>query len=529
MRKTWVFFIMILLLLSCVGLGLAETKLTFDTIYAECTLDDSKYILLTRNNLDMHQEWMANRGMNNESLLADWDARGVLAQAWSTANDACMEFTAVQDETSNTFFDLDAQTPAIRSKYRSGHLNGSLYGDDGYKYQSAEWKKTNQYGRFLMLKYKRTVNDTVYRGFARRAVRNGYTITVDYKVYGRALKNADLNALNKLMSTWHFTQVLTQNGSPQTVSESSSNTDSGSHIQFSSTITSEPPSETNTGKFKVKGTCNSGLHIIAVVMRMSGNEPIRMETDASKKGAFTFNVELPQEGTWLMTLTYLDGENTVGETVFGTTTYKQTLLPVNFDPVIPEQFTEDKFVIKGITDRNTTIQCLVSGSFSMNKQVRTNNSGAFSFKLDTSMEGNYSITLTFQKKGLDERRFSWNVNRTMSEQEKIEKTKSAAIKPAYTNLTAKLKNYVGRIMTYNLYITEVTQSGDEWIVFAAMQSTKNGYRNMVVLTCDQDPKFEIDSTHRIYGRLIGNYEILDAENGTTYYPCFELLLVDDQD
>ena len=79
MRKTWGFFIMILLLLSCVGLGLAETKLTFDTIYAECTLDDSKYILLTRNNLDMHQEWMANRGMNNESLLADWDARGVLA------------------------------------------------------------------------------------------------------------------------------------------------------------------------------------------------------------------------------------------------------------------------------------------------------------------------------------------------------------------------------------------------------------------------------------------------------------------
>ncbi len=522
MRKLLMTLLMAAVLLLAVP-ALADTVLNFESIYAQCTLDDSSYILLTRENLDQHQEWMSARGMTNESLLSDWDARGVLAQAWSTANDACMEFTAVHDETSDTYFDLDAQTPEIRSKYRTGHLKGTLYGGEGYNFDSAEWKKTTQYGRFLMLKYKRTVGDTVYRGFARRAVRNGYTITVDYKVYGRALKNADLRALNKLMDTWHFTRVLVKGESGVA---GTSGTSAASSVSLTAVFSQEPPAESNTGKFTVKGTCNPNLHIIATLMRMSGSSPLHLETDATKKGAFSFAVTLPEEGVWLMTLTYLDNGQTVGETVFNSTNYKQTLLPVNLQTAVPEVFASDQFVLSGTTDKQTTIQCIVTGSLTMDKQVRTNNSGAFSFKLDTSMEGDYTVTLTFQKKGYDERRYRWTARRVMSEEERIARIKASAIKPAYANLTAKLKNYVGRVMTYPLYVAQVTQTNDEWVVFMAMQTTKSGYKNYVVVTSDHDPGFEVGSQYRIYGRLLGNYEILDENQGTTYYPCFELLFVE---
>ncbi|MBQ9306812.1 MAG: hypothetical protein IJ229_02705, partial [Clostridia bacterium] len=293
------------LLLSVVCLSLllvtasADTRLTFDSFFGQMTLDESNYIIFLPDNLDKHQEWMSNRGITEESLLADWEARGVLMQAWTLDSDACLEVTAVKDEWAEKYFDLDQQTKAIRASYRSAHLKGTIGGSDGYTWQSAEWKNTTQYGRFLMLKYKRTYEGTTIRGYARRAVRNGYTITVDYKVFGRALKTQDQNAINKAMADWHFTNILPLEAAEakEGIIISTSGTATSAATTANVTFTSEPPHETNTGSFTVKGTCNPNLHIIGVLMRMSSTEPIRMETDASKKGAFTFNVKLPEEGT----------------------------------------------------------------------------------------------------------------------------------------------------------------------------------------------------------------------------------------
>ena len=75
---------------------------------------------------------------------------------------------------------MDAQTTQMRSTYRTSHLKNTR--GDGWTYQSAEWKKTTQYGRFLVLKYKRELDGEAIRGYARRTIRNGYTITVDYQV-----------------------------------------------------------------------------------------------------------------------------------------------------------------------------------------------------------------------------------------------------------------------------------------------------------------------------------------------------------
>ncbi len=524
MRK-YLFPVLILLNMLIVLHACAETRITFDSIYAQLTLDEDKYIIFQTDNLDKHQEWMSNRGITKEGMLEDWEARGVLLQAWTLDSDACLEITAVRDEWSEKYFDLDQQTPAIRASYRQAHLKGTVPGSVGYKFQSAEWKNTKQYGRFLMIKYKQSNGSSTMRGYARRAIRNGYTITVDYKVYGRSLKTQDQAAINKVMTNWYFTTVLplaaadAQNG----VIVSGSGTTSSAAATANASFTAEPPRETNTGVFKVKGTCTPNLHIIGVLMRMTTTEPIRLETDASKKGAFTFDVKLPEEGTWLMTLTFKDGTKTVGETVFHTTNYASALLPVNFNEEMPENFPSDTYTLSGTTVKNVKVQCIIE-SIGYSKQVTTNNSGKFSFKLNTSTEGQYHITISFQKKGYAMRRFTYDVSRQMSEEEKIAAIREASIKPAYSTLKKKLGNYVGRYMTYPLYLTDIVQSGDEYILFMAMRSLKSGYKDMVVVTTDQDPgNLVVGQQYRIYGQLAGNYEVQNAEGGSTYYPCFTLM------
>ena len=516
MRK----FMLILTTILCLfvltsALADGET-VVMDSICATVEIPD-KYITITPANMSLHPEWLARMGADEADLKADWSERGVLLQAWSSEGDVCLEITAVQDDEAMQYFNIDEQTTKTRSVYRTSHLKNTR--GDGWTYQSAEWKKTTQYGRFLMLKYKRTLNGEAIRGYARRTIRNGYTITLDYQVHGRSLKNADNTALNGIIKTWNFTQVL-----PKPVT-------AVSKLKFDS----QPPAETNTGKFTIEGTCDPGLHIIAVAMRMSSPDPIVYETTATKKGKFEIDVALPSEGVWLMTLTVENGDVITEEIVFDTTTYQDDLLPVNLDVDCPvtlsemdmHTFTGDKTVISGKTIRSVTVQCLVEGAVSYDKLVKTNNTGKFSFSVDTSAEGDYEITLVFSKKNYSTRRFTIKASRTLTDEQRRQQVRDEAVKPRYGTLNSKLEPYTGRIMGYTLYPQEIVQSGDEWIIFAAMTKTKSAYKDIVVVITKEEPPVTVavNEPVKMYGECVGPYEVT-SEEGTKEYPCFDLLFWD---
>ena len=203
MRK--LFFILTAALCMLLLTTACAENVTLDSIYATVDIPDA-YILLTPDNLDLHPEWVSNMGTTKDALLEDWAERGVLLQAWNSDGDVCLEITAVQDEEALQYYDVDAQTTQMRSTYRTSHLKNTR--GDGWTYQSAEWKKTTQYGRFLMLKYKRELDGETIRGYARRTIRNGYTITLDMQVTGRNAKEADNTVLEGIMKTFRFTKVL---------------------------------------------------------------------------------------------------------------------------------------------------------------------------------------------------------------------------------------------------------------------------------------------------------------------------------
>ena len=551
MRKIFALAVAVLLCVLAASLASADTvNLGFLGASVEFPLT---YTLLTPGNLEQQATWLDNHDLSPASVASDFAARGVLVQAWGPEGDVCVEITAVQDDDSRAWGDIDEATKADRSHYRSRHLKDG-YKDEGYTFQTAEWKNNPDLGgRWLMLRYKRTTGDTTYRGYMRRTIKRGATITIDLQVYNRALRNSDDSDINTIWNTWTFSEESTAFtpaapaegvATPTDAAETAESTEGAEAAAPAVTVTASsaskaptnlkletvPPEETNTGEFTVKGTCNPGLKLIGVLMRMSGSEPTRVETVAGRNGKFTLNVKLPQEGIWLMTLNIEDENgNIVDERVFTTTTYSANLLVVNFDNPLPDEnhpITGDTYTISGKTLKNTTVQCIVDGKF--NKQIKTNGTGVFRFKIDTAATGAYNFTLVMSKKNYSTRRYTSRYERTYTPEELFAKAVSSAIKPSYAQLTKKIDGYVGRIMVYNLYITDAQKAGDEWIVFGAMKRSGGTFKEQVAITCPENPGFETGTQHRMYGTCLGTYQVQDSVNGDQYLPCFELIAWNDK-
>ncbi|MBR6029427.1 MAG: hypothetical protein IKP40_10090 [Clostridia bacterium] len=528
-RKLIVTLLMAAVLL-CAVTAASALPAVMSAISASCDLPEG-YLVLEAGHLDEQEAWLTAHGYTVSGLEAEFTERGVQVQAWSKDLDVCIEITAVQDDDAARIQDIDALTSSERNTYRLGYLKNRTGQEQGYNWVSAEWKKTSQ-GRFLMLRYTRTASTGSYVGYARRTIKNGLTITIDYQVYGRKLKGTDNTALTKIMTSWTFS--ASYSGTSATTVTRPTGTDDGSGTatqrlavtgEVSATVFETlPPSETSSGEFTVKGRGTAGLTVVGTLMRVSSLEPQHVETVIPRSGKFSLPVKLTTEGVWLMTATVYNGDVIVEEKVFNTTTYQKTLLIVNFDSELPTQLVGDTLTISGTTMGATTVQCMVSGAVTYSKQIKTNNSGKFNFKISTAEEGDYVITVVFSKKNYSTRRYQANVSRTLTAEDLRDRAVSDAIKPGYSVLMANLESYTGRTMTYNLYITEIAQAGDQWAVFTAMRSTKTkGYLNQVVVICDEDPGFEIGSQHKMYGTCAGTYLVQDSENGDHYYPCFNLL------
>lgn len=506
MRKLLLSMLLILTLLLSVSLA---ATLSFDDFSATVEIPDT-YLLLTPSNLASQTDWLSERGTTAEETLEDWNARGVRFQAWSDKRDVCVELTAVQDDLASTYYDVNECTEEQRKEYRLGHSSDKTgrYSALGYDYSSAQWKNAKNTGRFLVLKYKRNLGSAQYEGYARKTVRNGYSIHLEYQVYGRSAKSSDSTALDKIMNTWNFTEIFPRPAS------------STAQVIF----TAQPPEETNTGKFTLKGTGSAGLQVIAVSLRMLAPEPIRFETEIKKNGKFELDITLPEEGVWMTTYAVLSGDTIVQEGAFNSTTkFYDELLVVNLDGQLPTVITGDSVTISGKTMKQTNVQCLVEGRY--NKSVRTNNSGEFSFKIDTSAEGEYRFVLVFEKKNYETRRITSTATRTLTDADKREDILKQAVKPAYSTLRDKLTGYTGRYMVYTLFIDRVEQAGDQYLTYAAMRKIKGGgLRDLVVVTTDAKPAWAPQDEVRMVLQCTGAH-VIEGETDQSL-PAFDFLFTE---
>ena len=183
--------------------------------------------------------------------------------------------------------------------------------------------------------------------------------------------------------------------------------------------------------------------------------------------------------------------------------------------------------MSGTTVKNVDIQCIVTLNgqtlkISPRDTVRTNGTGSFTFKIPTSEEGEYDITLVFSKKNLNSERINKKATRTLSESDKNAHAAKQADRVNYATLVKKIDTYQGKTIVYDAYITEVTQVGDQWMITAAQKLNRGQYSNLLIYLASEDPGLAAGNKVKIYGVCTGPYEI-QSEEGTSTYPGFDYL------
>ncbi len=464
------------------------------------------YVVLTPDNLSSYAQWLESRGTTMELTQADMQARGVLLQCWNANADVCVEVTAIQTDYTLNVFDVNEQSTFLRGSYRTSHFPDNKY--EGYDFTSSDWKNTDN-GRFLVLKYNRKENgETIYKGLMRRTIRNGYQVTIDMQIYGRAIIPKDNTALNKIWKTFTFVEVLPMPGAAAAMLN----------------ITQEPPTETNEASFNIVGTAADGVQLTAVVMGLSSPDPVLFQTTVGKSGKFKLPIKLPKEGAFLITMTAeYNGEATT-ELAYPVT-YQRTLLAVNITTEIPQVLTGDVLAIKGEASPSATIQILVNGE---NSSKRVTDKGKFALEINTAEEGTYEIVLVFSKKGLADRRLTFTCIRKWTDADSLKKLSAEAISPGYKTLVSKINGYDGRVMGYKCYVVSVSQAGEDYVLQLALTKRASGYQSVILATTSEQPTVEPAQHVLMYGTCVGmSVPDTDLETGTTgnSYPCFDLLLI----
>lgn len=276
------------LCLLCVCAAASAQTFHFQKIHADLDVSGTDYVLLTPDNLDQHESWVAASGKSKDDWITQWNDEGILLIAETPNGDTRFVVKAVEDQDALTYYDLDQQTERTRKAWSNTFKKNTCpMSKAGYNFSSADWKSKNQYGNLLNLKYRFKDGTTDIRGMMKMCIRNGYTITLDYQAIGRNLKTADNKAFEAIVSTFVFQQVLEKPASctPDAI------------------ITEEPPLESSTGKFTIAGTCDPNLNITAVVTRASSGDVLKYDVVATKDGKFSIDVVLPKKGVWLTTLT----------------------------------------------------------------------------------------------------------------------------------------------------------------------------------------------------------------------------------
>ena len=499
MRKMLLFFAAALLLISVAAIASAETY-SFGDIRAQVEIPSDYETVLTPYNLSSKTDWIASQGMDYDALANSFEAEGILLQAIDADTNRTLVISALRDTDAQTYFDLNNQDEAMRKEFRVSHTNSTAYGLLGYTYSSAKWANYGKVNlRFLQTKYTLRQNgQLVCSGYQRRTIRNGYTITLDMQVRDRTAKDADNSALEAVMKTFSFTEILPMPELPVKL-----------------TVSTAPPAETNEKTFTIKGTTARKATVTAAVFSLGSPGGQSFKTTANGSGSFSIKVTLPAQGVYSLTLT-AEAEGAITAQRLYSVNFQQGVLPVDL-VAHPGDTLNDETVFSGTTATGAKTQLAVSGPINYSKTVTGNK---FNFKVDTSAEGTYQFVLSVTKKGMQERSFTFTAVRAYTDTERVEKVRAQAKKMTYANLP-KAENR-GKYVVETGYITGIEKNIDEWVVTFAMTKSGSSYKDIVYLICREEPAFAEDAYVKVYGLAAGTFSEINDDGKIKSYPRIDV-------
>lgn len=484
MKRFFLTLTAVVFILSLLPSALAQTH-QFDAISAGVTLPEGVYeVVLTPENLKDNEAFIQSKGGNLVTWQTDFAARGILLQAYDTKNDRVLVISALADVDAQRLFDVNEQSSDARMRYRLSHGANGAYTVLGYRYDSVSWKNFGEAGRFLQLRYAYRLNgDVAHRGYQRRTIRNGYTITVDMQVFGRQLTGQDNTALNKVFNTFAFSKILPVPPLPLSLEE-----------------TATAPVETNRPSFTMKGRTKPEAKLQAVLVSFATNATKVFDATANKSGDYSLKIELPAEDIYVMTLTVQSaGFDDISRSY--NIRYQEGLLPVQMTSEPPPEFTGGEFILAGRTGESGVKAALSVNGVETEKNLPRD--GSISFPIDTSREGAYEIRLVLSKRGFEDRVFSYTAHKALTPEAREEQLRAGALSPTYAELTGNPNTYDGKLLTYEGTLISKENLTDTWVLRLALRKTESGFGDILVLTSDTDPNLALDTQVLVYGVMAG--------------------------
>lgn len=507
MRIQRVFILALVVLLAIPGLQVHAESYSFSNIHASVSLPDGVYhTVLTPENLASQETFIRSQGGTVEAWAADFAARGVLLKAYDHPNNRVLEITALEDVDAKNIFDINEHPSDVRAKYRLSHGNKGSWAVLGYRYDSISWGNFKGVGRFLQLRYAyRQGDEVVRRGFQRRGIRNGYTITFDMQVFGRQVAAKDNTALNKVFNTFAFTQILPVPPLPITLEE---------------TVTA--PVETGEASFTLKGKTKPGAKLTAAVISFGGSASQVFEATANKAGNYSLPITLPGEDVYIVNLT-ISSQGLQDFSKSYNIRYQKGLIPAQITSVPPDAFSADSFTITGMTSLTGVSATLRVNGIEAAKAVPR--SGQFSFTFDTKAEGAYDIQLILSKKGLNNRVFQYTAYRALSNEAKETVLRQSAASPEYAKLLANPGQYDGQMLVYDGTLIQKTEEAGEYLLSIALSKTAEGFAEEIVAATDRDPLLALNTPVRVYGQMVGLYNTRNASGAEISLPRLQISLI----
>ncbi|MBR6526111.1 MAG: hypothetical protein IKT57_09060 [Clostridia bacterium] len=494
----------LLMLIAACAPAFAQTY-SFNEIYASIDLPDGVYsTVLTPDNLGNNTAFLTENGTDAETAADDFAAQGILLKAYDNENDRIFVLSALQTVDAQMYFDLNEQGEDMRREFRVSHKDGTAYGILGYTYSSSAWKN---YGgnvlRFLNTQYTlRQAGEESCQGYQKRTIRNGYTITLDMQVYGRKANENDLKALDKIMSSFQFTQILPMPKLPAKL-----------------ILSSSVPAEISEDTFTIRGITTPKAEVTVTAMSLASSDSVLFSDKANSEGDFSVQVTLPAQGVYTLTIA-AEGAETLRTQFAHTVNFQRGLLAVTLTSQ-PGSVLSAQTEVSGSTLSGVETQLVVTGPNGYTYNKSTENK-SFKFAVDTSLDGTYQFNLTFAKKGYTTRSFTFTGTRSMSAGERIATVREDASSPAYSKLKQNLSSYEGDIVTFTGYIAEIShsQSVNEWTVVLGLTKLDSGYNDLIYVICKEDPGVMPGQRVRLYGTVSGEFPIVNEDKS---FPRCELI------
>ena len=501
-RTVFLLGVLLCLLLLFVPACTPAQTVRMDRGYAAFDYPDD-WLVLSPQLCRVYAPLLEEYGMSYEDMRRDMEKAHVLSCAYNADFSQRLAVLVWETDFSQRIFNIEKAEIGERRRIRGQAEGNSLWENNGYRTQDAEWQNTA--GRYwLYVHYTKTENgEAAGRGLRYMTIHNGQVVALDWQISGGRFTNRDLSSFKSRLQALAFLENIEE-------------------PMHEVPLSADLPTETSSGRIEISGTAAPGAEITLMVENESVALKTVAQTEASNRGNFKILYTLESEGEIELILTaHADGM--LDSTLRGYISYNAKTLPVSG---IDENITtsDDKVVITGNTLAGTQLQLVTP--FGLSKK-RAWNDGSFSFELSTKEEGTYNYTLLLEKSGYVQRRFPFTVVRIKTDDQQRDEIRKTAVRLKYRDLQKDLERNLGKVM--NLYgpVTEVSTGGDT--TYIRMQFTKvsgTTWTNPVVVVCDENPGVEAGNYLSAVVTVDGIYVEQDDAGKDVNVPRFQLLFVD---